>query len=56
MKKLIFELEKIKSYTSYELQCFLDEIVDEWEKTNEVYSITDLLEINRELTIREEKK
>mgnify|MGYP003323250554 CR=1 FL=1 len=48
-----FELEKIESYKSNELQCFLDEIIDEWEKTNEVYSITDLLEINRELIIRE---
>ena len=38
------------------MQEFLDEIEQYWVKTNELYSMTDLLEINRELTIREEQK
>ena len=51
-----FELDKVGDYTTEQLQKFLDEIEEHWAKTNEVYSMTDLLEINRELTIREEQK
>ena len=48
-----FELDKIEEYTTSQLQKFLDEIEEYWVKTNELHSITDLLEINRELTLRE---
>ena len=48
-----FELDKIEEYTTSQLQKFLDEIEEYWVKTNELYSMTDLLEINRELTLRE---
>ena len=48
-----FELDKVEEYTTEQLQKFLDEIEEYWVKTNELYSMTDLLEINRELTIRE---
>ena len=51
-----FELDKVEEYTSEQLQKFLDDIEEYWVKTNELYSMTDLLEINRELTIREEQK
>ena len=51
-----FELDKVEKYTTEQLQEFLDEIEQYWVKTNELYSMTDLLEINRELTIREEQK
>lgn len=51
-----FELDKVEEYTTDQLQKFLDEIEEYWVKTNELYSMTDLLEINRELTIREEQK
>ena len=51
-----FELDKVEEYTTEQLQKFLDEIEEYWVKTNELYSMTDLLEINRELTIREEQK
>ena len=55
-KKMEFELDKVEDYTTEQLQKFLDEIEEYWVKTNELYSMTDLLEINRELTIREEQK
>lgn len=48
-----FELDKIEEYTTSQLQKFLDEIEECWVQTNELYSMTDLLEINRELTLRE---
>tara|TARA_A100001391_G_C4962936_1_gene250439 strand:+ start:618 stop:794 length:177 start_codon:yes stop_codon:yes gene_type:complete len=48
-----FELNKLEEYTTSQLQKFLDEIEEHWLKTNELYSMTDLLEINRELTLRE---
>tara|TARA_A100001201_G_scaffold65190_3_gene61301 strand:- start:1863 stop:2066 length:204 start_codon:yes stop_codon:yes gene_type:complete len=48
-----FELDKVEEYTTSQLQIFLDEIEEYWIKTNELYSMTDLLEINRELTLRE---
>ena len=48
-----FELDKVEEYTTEQLQKFLDEIEEYWVKTNELYSMTDLLEINRELTLRE---
>ena len=48
-----FELDKIEEYTTSQLQKFLNEIEEYWVKTNELYSMTDLLEINRELTLRE---
>ena len=48
-----FELDKIEEYTTIQLHKFLDEIEEYWVKTNELYSMTDLLEINRELTLRE---
>ena len=48
-----FELDKVEEYTTDQLQKFLDEIELYWVKTNELYSMTDLLEINRELTLRE---
>lgn len=48
-----FELDKVEAYTTEQLQKFLDEIEVYWDKTNELYSMTDLLEINRELTLRE---
>ena len=48
-----FELDKVEEYTTSQLQKFLDEIEEYWVKTNELYSMTDLLEINRELTLRE---
>ena len=48
-----FELDKVEEYTTDQLQKFLDEIEEYWVKTNELYSMTDLLEINRELTLRE---
>tara|TARA_Y100000004_G_scaffold197090_2_gene269672 strand:+ start:1148 stop:1309 length:162 start_codon:yes stop_codon:yes gene_type:complete len=51
-----FELDKVEEYTTEQLQEFLSEIELYWFKTNELYSMTDLLEINRELTIREEQK
>ncbi len=47
-----FELDKVEEYTTNQLQKFLDEIEEYWVKTNELYSMTDLLEINRELTLR----
>ena len=52
-KKMEFELDKVEDYTTEQLQKFLDEIEEYWVKTNELYSMTDLLEINRELTLRE---
>ena len=55
-KIMEFELDKVEKYTTEQLQEFLDEIEQYWVKTNELYSMTDLLEINRELTIREEQK
>ena len=48
-----FELDKVEDYTTEQLQKFLDDIESNWVKTNELYSMTDLLEINRELTLRE---
>ena len=48
-----FELDKVEEYTTIQLQKFLDEIEEYWVKTNELYSMTDLLEINRELTLGE---
>ena len=48
-----FLLDKVEEYTTDELQKYLDKILDEWAKNNEVYSMVDLLEINRELTLRE---
>ena len=48
-----FELDKVEEYTTEQLQDFLDSIEEYWAKTNELYSMTDLLEINRELTLRE---
>ena len=48
-----FKLNSVETYETYQLQWFLDEIEREWLKSNQVYSMTDLLEINRELTIRE---
>ena len=48
-----FELYKVEEYTTVQLQKFLDEIEEYWVKTNELHSMTDLLEINRELTLRE---
>ena len=48
-----FELEKVQDYNTNQLMFFFDEIEREWCKTNELHSMTDLLEINRELTIRE---
>ncbi len=48
-----FELDKVEEYTTGQLQKFLDEIEEYWVKTNELHSMTDLLEINRELTLRE---
>ena len=48
-----FKLDSVETYETYQLQWFLDEIEREWLKSNQVYSMTDLLEINRELTIRE---
>ena len=51
-----FELDKVEEYTSEQLQKFLHDIEEYWFKTNELYYMTDLLEINRELTIREEQK
>ena len=48
-----FELDKVEEYTTNQLQKFLDEIEECWVQTNELYSMTDLLEINRELTLRE---
>ncbi len=48
-----FELDKVEEYTTSQLQKFLDEIEEYWVKTNELHSMTDLLEINRELTLRE---
>ena len=50
---LEFELDKVKGYTTDMLQNFLDEIEQYWVKTNKLHSMTDLLEINRELTLRE---
>ena len=50
---LEFELDKVKDYTTDMLQNFLDEIEQHWVKTNRLHSMTDLLEINRELTLRE---
>ena len=52
-KKMEFELDKVEDYTTEQLQKFLDEIEEYWARTNELYSMTDLLEINRELTLRE---
>ena len=52
-KKMEFELDKVEDYTTEQLQKFLDEIEEYWAKTNQLYSMTDLLEINRELTLRE---
>ena len=52
-EKMYFQLDKVEDYTDSQLQKYLDEILDEWDKTIELYSISDLLEINRELTIRE---
>ena len=52
-EKMEFELDKVEDYTTEQLQKFLDEIEEYWVKTNELYSMTDLLEINRELTLRE---
>ena len=51
--KMEFELDKVEEYTAEQLQKFLDEIEEYWAKTNQLYSMTDLLEINRELTLRE---
>ena len=51
-----FELDKVEEYTTEQLQDFLDSIEEYWAKPNELYSMTDLLEINRELTIREEQR
>ena len=48
-----FELDKVEDYTTEQLQKFLDEIEEYLAKTNQLYSMTDLLEINRELTLRE---
>ena len=53
MNHVDFEIEKLEKYTNEELQSFLDSIIDYWDKTNEVFSLSDLLEIERELTIRE---
>lgn len=53
MNKMEFELDKVEEYTTGQLQKFLDEIEEYWVKTNELHSMTDLLEINRELTLRE---
>ena len=52
-KKMEFELDKVEDYTTEQLQKFLDDIEEYWAKTNQLYSMTDLLEINRELTLRE---
>ena len=51
-----FKLDKVEEYTTEQLQKFFDEIEEYWVETGELYSMTDLLEINRELTIREEQK
>ena len=51
--KMEFKLDKVEDYTTEQLQEFLDEIERLWVKTNELHSMTDLLEINRELTLRE---
>jgi hypothetical protein len=48
-----FEVDKIEGYSSDYLQFLLDEMIDEWEKSNTVFSLTDLMEIVRELTLRE---
>jgi predicted house-cleaning noncanonical NTP pyrophosphatase (MazG superfamily) len=48
-----FLLDKVEEYTTDQLQKYLDEIEEYWVKTNELHSMTDLLEINRELTLRE---
>jgi hypothetical protein len=48
-----FDFFKVEEYTTSQLQIFLDEMLDEWDKSNKVYSMADLLEINRELTLRE---
>ena len=53
MRYMDFKIEKLEEYTTEQLQSFLDWIIDYWDKTNEVFSLTDLLEIERELTIRE---
>ena len=53
MNKMEFELDKVEEYTTGQLQKFLDEIEEYWVKTNQLHSKTDLLEINRELTLRE---
>ena len=50
-----FELDKVKEYTTEQLQEFFDEIIDLISRTYELDSMTDLLEINRELTLREGK-
>ena len=52
-EKMEFELDKVEDYTTEQLQKFLDDIEEYWAKTNQLYSMTDLLEINRELTLRE---
>lgn len=39
--------------TNDELLKLHEEIVEEWDKTNEVFSISDFEEIIRELTLRE---
>ena len=48
-----FDFSKVEEYTTSQLNKFLDEMIDEWHKNNEVYSMADLLEITRELTLRE---
>jgi len=51
-----FNADEIKEYTNDELQNELDNIIDEWDRSNTVFSLTDLMEIVRELTLREEQQ
>ena len=51
-----FNVDEIEEYTNEELQNELDDIIDEWDRSNTVFSLTDLMEIVRELTLREERK
>tara|TARA_R100000734_G_scaffold4991_1_gene4408 strand:+ start:633 stop:833 length:201 start_codon:yes stop_codon:yes gene_type:complete len=48
-----FDMEKSHEYSTEQLIKFSEDIQSYWVKTNELYSLTDLCEIERELTLRE---
>jgi len=47
------ENKNIKDMSDKKIQKALDKIFDVWEMTNEVFSLTDLIELVREQTKRE---